>query len=106
MSSIVFSFPTRTVFGSGSLSELPQRLELLGISRPLVVTDPGLLPTPTFRRLASVLGNERRDQKWFVYSGVHPNPVENDVREAAAIFGQHKCDSIIALGGGSPLDVG
>jgi alcohol dehydrogenase class IV len=106
MSSTVFSFPTPTVFGTGSLSELPQRLERLGLRRPLIVTDPGLLPTPTFQRLASVLGNDGREQTWFVYSGVHANPVENDVREAAAIFQQHHCDSIIALGGGSPLDVG
>jgi alcohol dehydrogenase class IV len=72
----------------------------------LVVTDPGLLNTSAFGALARVLGETQRDQKWFVYSGVHANPVENDVREAAACFRQHKCDGVIALGGGSPLDVG
>ena len=106
MSSTVFSFPTPTVFGAGSVSELPQRLSRLQISRPLLVTDPGLLPTSTFERMANVLGSKHRDQTWFVYSGVHANPVENDVREAAAAFVQHQCDGIIALGGGSPLDVG
>ena len=106
MSSTVFSFPTPTVFGAGSVSELPQRLNRLQISRPLLVTDPGLLPTSTFERLTDVLGRKHRDQNWFVYSGVHANPVEDDVREAAAAFVQHQCDGIIALGGGSPLDVG
>jgi 4-hydroxybutyrate dehydrogenase len=106
MSSTVFSFPTPTLFGAGCISELPARLGRLRISRPLVVTDAGLLPTPSFQRLQSVLGSERQDQAWFVYSGVHPNPVENDVREAAAAFERHHCDSIIALGGGSPLDAG
>ena len=106
MSTIVFSFPTPTVFGAGALAELPERLKRLRIQRPLVVTDPGLLSTEAFQALARVLGKDRQDADWFVYSGVHANPVENDVREAAALFAQHHCDSLIALGGGSPLDVG
>jgi alcohol dehydrogenase class IV len=106
MSSIVFSFPTTTVFGPGALSELPDRLKRLRIGRPLVVTDPGLLPTQAFQILAAALGKDRQKESWFVYSGVHANPVENDVREAAAMFREYACDSVIALGGGSPLDVG
>jgi 4-hydroxybutyrate dehydrogenase len=106
MSSIVFSFPTPTVFGPGSLSELPQRIQKLGMHRPLVVTDAGLLTTPAFDALARVLKKASQGTDWFVYSGVHPNPVETDVREAAEMFRDHRCDSIIALGGGSPLDAG
>jgi alcohol dehydrogenase class IV len=106
MSATVFSFPTPTLFGPGCLSELPERLKRLHISRPLIVTDPGLMPTPTFQLLSKVLSPEGRDHSWFVYSGVHANPVENDVREAAAGFQQNRCDGVIALGGGSPLDVG
>jgi 4-hydroxybutyrate dehydrogenase len=106
MSSSVFSFPAPTLFGAGALAELPQRLQRLGLHRPLVVTDPGLVNTSAFGALARVLGETQRDQSWFVYSGVHANPVENDVREAAAGFREQKCDGVIALGGGSPLDVG
>ena len=106
MSSTVFSFPTTTLFGAGSLAELPARLQKLGIKRPLVVTDAGVLATDAFQKLALVLGKDRQDRDWFVYSGVHPNPVENDVREAAALFQKHSCDGVIAVGGGSPLDAG
>jgi 4-hydroxybutyrate dehydrogenase len=106
MSSTVFSFPTPTLCGAGALAELPARLLRLRISRPLIVTDPGLLPTPAFQALADALGKTAQNKTWFVYSGVHPNPVENDVREAAELFQQNNCDSVIALGGGSPLDVG
>jgi alcohol dehydrogenase class IV len=56
--------------------------------------------------LAATLGPAERDRSWFVYAGVHPNPVENDVREAAASFVQQQCDGVIAIGGGSPLDAG
>jgi alcohol dehydrogenase class IV len=106
MTSTVFSFPTITLFGPGTLAELPERLRRLGIRRALVVTDPGVVHTEAFRALSLTLGKETEQQNWFVYSGVHANPVENDVREAAALFGQHNCDGLIALGGGSPLDVG
>jgi 4-hydroxybutyrate dehydrogenase len=106
MSITSFSFPTTTLFGAGALKELPPRLTALGIERPLVVTDQGLIGTGAFRALAEVLGEVQRDHGWFVYSGVHANPVENDVREAAAMFRTHGCDAVIGFGGGSPLDVG
>jgi len=106
MSITAFSFPTPTLFGPGSLSELPGRAQRLAISRPLVVTDGGLVRTGAFQALVSVLGRGGEGKEWFVYSGVHPNPLERDVREAAEAFVRHRCDSVIAIGGGSPLDVG
>jgi 4-hydroxybutyrate dehydrogenase len=101
-----FSFPTATLFGPGALAELPVRAQRLGLRRPLVVTDAGLLPMPAFANLARVLGQVHRNKEWFVYSGVHPNPVEQDVREAAGAFKENQCDGVIAIGGGSALDAG
>ncbi len=106
MNFTTFSFPTPTLFGAGAVAALPQRTERLGIRRPLVVTDPGLVGTDAFLSLAKALGLERKGKDWFVYSGVHPNPVEQDVREAAQCYRDHGCDGVIALGGGSPLDAG
>ncbi len=101
-----FSFPTPTLFGVGAIQELPARGKRLGIQRPLVVTDAGLLNTEAFRTLAKSLGAADQGKSWFVFSGVHPNPIEQDVREAAQAFVQNKCDGVIAFGGGSALDVG
>jgi len=106
MSITSFSFPTPTLFGPGSISELPLRARRIGVSKPLVVTDSGLLGTPAFQALAKVLGEEQHDKTWFTYSGVHPNPLESDVREAAEAFSRCQCDSVIGLGGGSALDAG
>src|SRR5438132_6123020 len=106
MSVISFSFPTPTLFGAGALAELPLRSKALGIRRPLVVTDAGLVGTAAFGSLTETLGNAGRDKDWFLYSGVHPNPIEKDVREAAEQFRQQGCDGVIAIGGGSPLDAG
>ena len=101
-----FSFPTTTLSGTGSLAELPARLATLNIKRPLVVTDPGLIQTEAFQRLQQTLGTAGQGNAWFLYSGVHPNPVEADVHESAGAYRKGGCDAVIAFGGGSALDVG
>lgn len=101
-----FSFPTTTLFGAGSLTALSSRLEGIGIKRPMIVTDSGLLNTQAFALLQQALGVERRGKDWALFSGVHPNPIEQDVIQAAATFRKEQCDGIIAFGGGSALDVG
>src|SRR6185369_10908817 len=65
MSLSSFSFPTTTLYGAGALAELPERLRRLGIHRPLVVTDPGLLKTEAFQKLEQTLGAGGRGQTWF-----------------------------------------
>jgi len=106
MSLTSFSFPTPILFGSGSLRELPARLLALKVYTPLVVTDPGLIETDAFRILGEILGETKRGTDWFVFSDVHPNPIVSDVAAAAAAFVRHRCDGVIAFGGGSALDAG
>jgi alcohol dehydrogenase class IV len=106
MSITAFSFPTPTVFGAGAIGEVVSRLPRMGVRRPLVVTDAGVARTDAFAQLAKVMGEAGEGKNWFVYAGVHPNPVEEDVREAAHAYQLHRCDGVIAIGGGSPLDVG
>ena len=101
---MTFSFPTTTLFGAGTLVELPKRLQSLGVSRPLVVTDPGLLPTTAFQKLKMVL--DTMPGGWALFAGVHPNPGEMDVIEGAAKYRIENCDGVVAFGGGSALDVG
>ena len=96
-----FSFPTKIRFGAGTLAELPKQLAALGVSKPLIVTDPGLVSTDAFKSLERISG-----KKWAVFSGVNPNPAMEDVEAATAAYQAGKCDSVIAFGGGSALDVG
>lgn len=106
MSLTSFSFPTRTLFGAGSLRELPGQIAKLGIRKPLVVTDAGFARTDAFQLLVAVLGEADQGRTWHLYAGVHPNPIESDVSEPAALIREHGCDGVIAIGGGSPLDAG
>src|SRR5258706_2693797 len=101
-----FSFPTATLFGPGTISELPARLRQMSSRKPLVVTDPGLLQTRSFQTLSNTLGAKQLGQDWELFHGVHTNPTEQDVVDAAKAFRESGCDLVIAFGGGSALDVG
>src|SRR2546430_15930779 len=102
MTFVTFSFPTTALFGAGVLSELAERLQVLRIQRPLVVTDPGLLSTRSFELLEQTLGEKKKGKTWFLYYGVHPNPIEQDVVDAAETFRASDCDGVIAIGGRRP----
>jgi alcohol dehydrogenase class IV len=106
MSEAIFSFPTTCHFGAGVTQHLLGHLSELGVSRPLVVTDPGLTQTEAFQLLKNALGPEGETEDWYLFSEVHPNPIEQDVRGAARMFVEHDCDGVVAVGGGSALDAG
>jgi 4-hydroxybutyrate dehydrogenase len=96
-----FSFPTNVLFGTGAIAELPGKLAGLKVRRPLLVTDAGVRGTEAFKRIATVSGGA-----WPVFSEVQPNPSQQDVEAAFTACRDHQCDAVVALGGGSPLDVG
>lgn len=98
-----FSFPTRIVFGVGATRLLPDSLEEIGVRRPLVVTDPGLRSAPPFKAVLSAL--QEGGIQYEVFDGVHPNPIEEDVIQAAESYRTAGCDGVIGLGGGSAIDV-
>jgi 4-hydroxybutyrate dehydrogenase len=93
-----FSFPTAILFGAGAVDRLPEELSKRGISRPLLVTDAGLARTPVFEKVAGLAPPA------VIFSGVEPNPTEQNVLEGVAAYNQNRCNGIIGLGGGSPLD--
>lgn len=101
-----FAFPTTTIYGVDALKELPDKLRGLGVNRPLIVTDPGLVHTEAFALLENTLGPAAKGKSWFLFSTVHPNPIEQDVVKGAEAYAASGCDGIVAFGGGSALDAG
>src|SRR5947209_3843027 len=99
-----FAFPTSILFGAGALSELPAELERAGCRRPLIVTDPGLRPAGLLDRVTRVLSGA--GVPLALFEGVEPNPVEANVEDAARAYRGGGCDGVVAVGGGSALDVG
>lgn len=95
-------FMNRTHFDHGAISQLASSLEALGIRRPLLCTDPGLVATGIVdaieAEVASALAVTR-------YSETPENPTEAAVRAALARYREANCDGIVAVGGGSSMDL-
>src|SRR5512133_2428058 len=98
------SFPTRIVFGEGAVKEVPKHLARLGVARPLVVTDRGLVETGLLARLTAAL--DAAGVGHAVFDGVEPNPTGATIERGLAAYRENGCDGVVAIGGGSPLDAG
>jgi alcohol dehydrogenase class IV len=99
-----WNYPTQVRFGAGRLAEIGDGLAELGITRPLVVTDAGLVSLPVIARLLELCAGAGRTAALF--SGVDGNPVGGNVEAGIDAFRQGTHDGVIAIGGGSALDVG
>src|SRR4030095_7507365 len=95
----IWSFPTRVVFGPGAARETGNEATRLGAAKALIVTDKGLVaPVEEALRKAGV--------DVTIFSDVDPNPVEKNVVDGVRAYRQSGAALIVAVGGGSPLDVG
>ncbi len=99
-----FLFPTRILFGEGTLGELPAALSAMGWSRPLLITDRGLTRTSIPARLERLLADA--GIAYATFAEVDPNPSDAQVEAGTVAFRDHRADVIVALGGGSPMDAG
>jgi alcohol dehydrogenase class IV len=92
---------TQVQFDFGALSLVRAECERLGIKRPLICTDAGVTAAGLLARLQAALG----DLPHAVYAGTPSNPTERAVMQAVAAYKAHAADGLIALGGGSPIDL-
>jgi len=97
-----FAFPTTIYFGAGAINNLPEYIQDTKITKPLLVTDPGMLDTDVFPRVEKVLKDAGIE--FSLFSKVNPNPLDSDISRAVKVFKQADCDGLIGLGGGSALD--
>ncbi|MHA1601065.1 MAG: iron-containing alcohol dehydrogenase [Alphaproteobacteria bacterium] len=97
-----WSFPTQMRFGAGRIAELARACKSVGMSRPLLVTDPGVAKLPMIA--AVVAANEAEGLPTAVFSDIKPNPVGQNIEDGLAVYRGGKHDGVIAFGGGSALD--
>jgi alcohol dehydrogenase class IV len=98
----LITYLTRIQFDFGALKLLDAELQLLGIRRPLIVTDKGVVSAGLWGRVKDQLpGN----MPITLYDGTPENPTEAAMRDALRIYREEGCDGIIAIGGGSPMDL-
>lgn len=99
-----WSFPTTIRFGVGRIAELPEACKSLGMSRPLFVTDAGLVDLEITTRTVALCRDAGLDVA--IFSDVQPNPVAANVTAGVAALRAGDHDGVIAFGGGSGLDTG
>ena len=100
---IQFNFPTVLLFGENSVNQLPHAIKEKGINHLLLVTDPGLVEIGLADQVKKELTSSGLNIN--IFDGVHPNPLEEDVTKGVEAYLRDNYDGIIALGGGSVLDV-
>jgi len=98
----LITYLTRIQFDFGALKLLEGELQLLGIRRPLIVTDKGVIAAGLWARVKEHLpGNLPLS----IYDGTPENPTEAAMRDALRMYKEEGCDGIVAIGGGSPMDL-
>ncbi|KAF1071746.1 iron-containing alcohol dehydrogenase [Variovorax sp.] len=98
----LINYITQIQIDFGAVQLLAQECDRLGIRRPLVVTDAGVRAAGVLERVTAQLGAGR---EFVVFDGTPSNPTERAMRAAVALYAEHRCDGIVAVGGGSPIDL-
>jgi 4-hydroxybutyrate dehydrogenase len=94
------NYLTRVEFGEGEVARLPEFLAGLGIRRPLIATDGGLVASGLVERIGKLIGENA-----VVFDETPTNPTEDAVTLAYQLYVSAGCDGVVGLGGGSSLDL-
>lgn len=103
MKNFTFKIPQNIQFGMGSLKKLPEILKENNSDHVFLISDRGLEGIGVVKKIQDII--EAGNITCTSYLDVKPNPTIDIVNEAAALYKECGATSIVALGGGSPMDV-
>lgn len=95
--------PTRLIMGRGTIGNIPQILNEQQVKKAQIVTDRGLVQAGVVARVTEIL--DKSHIAYSIYDGVEPNPPIRNVEDCAAQYQAENCDFLLAIGGGSSMDV-
>jgi len=98
----LINYITQVQFDYGALALLQQECDRIGIRKPLIVTDMGIRNAGILDKVVAQL---KDGAQVAVFDQTPPNPNETAVRAAVKMFRDGACDGIIAVGGGSSIDL-
>ena len=99
-----WTFPIPIAYGPGRLSEIGRRCVAMEVSNPLIVTDKGSRDLPFISQLQEYLAQPGLSS--CIFSGISPNPRDDEIGAGREAFRLGNHDAIIAIGGGSAMDGG
>lgn len=97
----VMNFLTTCIFDHGAIGQLPKVLAGFGVSRPMIITDPGIKAVGLLDTVLAHLGLTPAA----IFADTVANPTEDQAIMVADQYNQAGADSLIALGGGSAMDL-
>jgi alcohol dehydrogenase len=98
-----FTCPVKITSGLKALSNLPYELSLLGAKRPLIVTDQGVVKAGLVKLVLEAFADSDIEPG-VVFDETPPDSGSIVVNRVAKLFKDKKCDSFVAVGGGSTID--
>ena len=99
-----WNYPTTVWVGKNRIDDLPNACESLKIVKPLFVTDKDLIELPFIKNIISNL--KKKFSQFNIFSNFTGNPIGENIEEGVEVFKKNNSDGVIAIGGGSALDVG
>ena len=99
-----WNYPTTVWVGKNRIDDLPNACESLKIVNPLFVTDKDLIELPFIKNIISNL--KKNFNQFNIFSNFTGNPIGENIEEGVEVFKKSNSDGVIAIGGGSALDVG
>ncbi len=99
-----WNYPTTVWVGENRIKDATQACINLKINKPLLVTDKDLVNLTIIKNVISEI--KKKFSELIIFSNFSGNPIGENVEEGVVEFKQNNCDGIIAIGGGSALDVG
>ena len=101
---INWSYPTTMWIGENRIEDLFLACKELNISNPLFVTDKDLINLEIIKKI--IISLKKNFKNLSTFSNFTGNPIGENVEEGVKVYNTLGCDGVIALGGGSGLDVG
>lgn len=98
----MINYLTPCDFDFGALARLQEHMATQGITRPLICTDKGIVAAGL---LDTLLGHLPEGMNAPVFDETPGNPTEEAVKAALALYKEAGCDGLIAIGGGSSIDL-
>ncbi|MCY6369446.1 iron-containing alcohol dehydrogenase [Clostridium ganghwense] len=96
-----FLIPKNIISGKGAIQEAGTYIKELG-TRALIVTDNIMVNIGNVSKVTNVLDNV--GVKYEIYSDVNCEPTDTIVERGIELYKNNKCDFLIGIGGGSPID--
>ena len=99
----LITYLTTVKFGFGEIAGIEADLAGIGVTKPLIIADKGIVAAG----LVDAVQKQSRScwRAAPVFDDTPTNPTEEAVLAALALYRQHGCDGLVAIGGGSPIDL-